>query len=246
VGVIEPGAESSAGDVGAYCRAVETHLCRKNDGHLIRVSGPAFDMVRGWAEQGIPLPVVFEGVDRTFERYYAKGPRRRPVHIAFCEADVLEAFDRWRRAIGVPALVAGAETEERARDRHASLPAHLERVIARLTARRAGGELPDDAHGVIDRMVRELDPALGTARRLRGEARAALIDRLHAIDRELDGLAALIVGSERRAALERDAAAQLEPFRERMATAAYEAALRDATARLLRDAARLPVARYDG
>ena len=88
-------------DVGAFCRAIESHLCHKNDGHLIRISGPAFDLVRGWANQGVPLKVVLSGIDRTFERYYRKGPRRRPVHIAFCEVDVLDAFDEWRRAIGV-------------------------------------------------------------------------------------------------------------------------------------------------
>jgi hypothetical protein len=88
-------------EVGAYCRAIESHLCHKNDGHLIRISGPAFDLVRGWAYQGVPLKVVLSGIDRTVERYYRKGPRRRPVHIAFCEADVLDAFDEWRRAIGV-------------------------------------------------------------------------------------------------------------------------------------------------
>jgi hypothetical protein len=88
-------------EMGAYCRAIESHLCHKNDGHLIRISGPAFDLVRGWANQGVPLKVVLSGIDRTFERYYRKGPRRRPVHIAFCEADVLDAFDEWRRAIGV-------------------------------------------------------------------------------------------------------------------------------------------------
>ena len=32
-----------------YCRQVEAYLCRKNDGHLIRIVGPAFDQVRGWA-----------------------------------------------------------------------------------------------------------------------------------------------------------------------------------------------------
>src|SRR5262245_36410057 len=88
-------------DVGAYCRAIESHLCHKNDGHLIRISGPAFDLVRGWASEGVPLKVALSGIDRTFERYYRKGPRRRPVLIAFCEADVLDAFDEWRRAIGV-------------------------------------------------------------------------------------------------------------------------------------------------
>ena len=30
-------------------------LCRKNDGHLIHVTGPSFDLVAGWAQQGVPL-----------------------------------------------------------------------------------------------------------------------------------------------------------------------------------------------
>ena len=55
----DPAAEHDE-DAGAYCRAIEAHLCRKNDGHLIRISGPAFDLVRGWAEQGIPLRVADE------------------------------------------------------------------------------------------------------------------------------------------------------------------------------------------
>ncbi len=87
-----------------FCREIETYLCRKNDGHLIRVTGPSFDLVAGWAAQGVPLKVAFKGIDRYFERYYAKGPRRRPVKIDFCDADVLDVFDEWRRATGVTAL----------------------------------------------------------------------------------------------------------------------------------------------
>ncbi len=86
-----------------FCRSVEHYLTRKNDGHLVRIVGPSFDRVRGWAESGVPLKVVFAGIDRYFERYYAKGPRRRPVRIDFCEADVLDVFDEWRRAVGLSA-----------------------------------------------------------------------------------------------------------------------------------------------
>ena len=87
--------------VAEYCREIETYLCRKNDGHLIRVTGPSFDLVSGWATQGVPLKVACAGIDRCFERYYRKGPRRRPVKIDFCEADVLDVFDEWRRAVGI-------------------------------------------------------------------------------------------------------------------------------------------------
>jgi len=87
--------------VDEYCRAIETYLCQKNDGHLIRVVGPSFEIVSGWASSGIPLKVAYQGIDRYFERYYAKGSRRRPVKIDFCEADVLDVFDAWRRALGL-------------------------------------------------------------------------------------------------------------------------------------------------
>ncbi len=87
--------------IAEFCRAVEVYLCRKNDGHLIRVVGPSFDVVSAWAEQGVPLKIAYAGIDRYFERYYRKGPRRRPVKIDFCDADVLDVFDEWRRAVGV-------------------------------------------------------------------------------------------------------------------------------------------------
>ena len=57
-------------DVDAYCRELEAYLCRKNDGHLIRITGPAFEHVMAWARQGIPLKVAEAGIDRYFERYY--------------------------------------------------------------------------------------------------------------------------------------------------------------------------------
>src|SRR5438105_6271627 len=88
-----------------YCREIEAYLCRKNEGHLVRIVGPSFELVCGWAQRGVPLKVAFRGIDRSVERYYAKGPRRRPVRIDFCEADVLDVFDEWRRAVGVSTSV---------------------------------------------------------------------------------------------------------------------------------------------
>src|SRR4029453_3377420 len=116
-----------------YCRQVEAYLCRKNEGHLIRIVGPAFEQVCGWAASGVPLKVAFRGIDQYCERYYAKGPRRRPVRVEFCEADVLDLFDRWRRAVGGTSLKATDEPGER---KHDSLPSHIDRAIARLTVLR--------------------------------------------------------------------------------------------------------------
>ena len=64
-----------------YCREIEAYLCRKNDGHLIRIVGPSFNLVCGWALRGVPMSVACQGIDRYFERYYAGTRRRRPVRI---------------------------------------------------------------------------------------------------------------------------------------------------------------------
>jgi hypothetical protein len=219
---------------GEYCRAIEAYLCRKNDGHLIRIVGPSFERVCGWSERGVPIKVAFRGIDRHFERYYAKGQRRRPVRIDFCEADVLDVFDEWRRAVGVPASASDCETPER----HETLPSHLERVVARLSELRSESDRELDA--LIESMVCELDAARATAKSLRGAARAALLERLVALDGQLMTVARSRLTMDSRAELRREAEAELAPFRARMPQAAYEQSLAACMDRLLREQARLP------
>ena len=150
-------------DVESYARELEAYLCRKNDGHLIRITGPAFEQVQGWARQGVPLKVAQAGIDRYFERYYRKGPRRRPVRIEFCEADVLDAFDDWRRAVGVTTVVAdsagGPDVEEPApasRPRK-SLASQIESALARLTVLRGSDKAGPVLGAALDAAVRGLD-----------------------------------------------------------------------------------------
>lgn len=223
-------------DAAEYCRELETYLCRKNEGHLIRIVGPAFEQVSGWAAQGVPLAVAFRGIDRYCERYYAKGPRRRPVRIEFCEADILEMFDDWRRAVGVTTGAAEAEPAAARRD---PLPAHLDRIISRLTALRAGGRSPAFDRTISD-AVRELDASRAAARQARGDARAVLLARLAALDRALIESAGEELTSERRVALRDEATAEIAPFAARMDPEARARAVAAAYERLLRDAVGLP------
>ncbi len=218
-----------------FCRQIETYLCRKNDGHLIRVTGPSFELVAGWAAKGIPLKVAFAGIDRCFDRYYRAGPRRRPVKIDFCEADVLDAFEDWRRAVGagVPGTLSAPSHQE-------SLPAHLERAVLRLSAGRATGALGEEFDGVIDQVARALDDARAAAGGLRGDARRALIDRLAALDADLVRQAHAALPAPSRAMLAREADEELAPFQAGMAPAAFAHAREAALNRLVRERFRLP------
>ena len=244
-------------DVAAYCREIESYLCKKNEGHLIRIVGPVFEKVSGWAAQGVPLAVAFKGIDAYCDRYYAKGPRRRPVRVEFCEADVLDLFDEWRRAVGVTSLTGADAATER---KHDSLPAHIDRAIARLTALRAGpsttlGAGPSTTLGAgtragafadrIDETVRELDTMKASAKQARGETRTSILRRLVALDGELLDLARAHLETASRADLHSRAEAEIGPFAARMSADARTAAIDAAFTRLVRESAGLPTLTFE-
>lgn len=249
-------------DIDAYCRAVEAHLCRRNDGHLIRLTGPAFMLVREWALRGIPLRIVEAGIDRRVERAARREPlRRRPMRLEFCEAEVLEAFEAWRRAVGVPEAGGALATTDATAEataagdpdiprtptggRRASLATHIERALARLTVQRGSASQAQVLDAAIGRTVTALDGLLAEARRARGEAR----DRVIAHLRELDaGLAADVrvamppeLQQRVRAQVEHD----LAPFRARMEAGAYAAAVEAAEDRVWREQLGLPRLAFD-
>jgi len=234
-----PGADAI--EIGDYCRKIEAHLCALNGGHLIRIAGPTFDRVRGWAARGIPLAVVRRGIDRFVERYTARGPKRRPVLLDFCEADVLDLFDEWRRAVGVRVTAEGALERDGAARGARSLPAHLERVIARLTALRSGPGVPRAWSEQLDGAVRDLDQVRAGARNLRGDARRQVLERLAAIDRALLAAGRARCAPDDLARLEREAAEQLRPFEARMPRDAFLEAREAAIERLLRESLGLPL-----
>lgn len=231
-------------DPGEYARQVERYLCQKNRGHLIRVVGPAFEMVCGWATTGVPLKIALRGIDRCCERLEARGPRRRPVRIEFCESDVLDAFDDWRRAVGVTAST-GQDQATEPEPRKPALSAHIERVIARLAHARGAGRAESPVHHRIDQLIRELEALAPSASRVRGEARATVVATLADLDRALIDVAVAELDDGRRSKLREEAAEELAPFGSRMPPDAKARALEAAFERLAREAAGLPDLRYD-
>ena len=121
------------------------------------------------------------------------------MRIDFCDADVLDVFDEWRRAVGLSQRQPEAESDGAARagSRTASLPEHLERASLRLTTARATGTVGAEADVVIDRLSQELDAARAAANGVRGEARRAAIARLAALDEDLLQLARAAIDTGR-------------------------------------------------
>jgi len=193
---------------------------------------------------GVPLKIALSGIDRYFERYYRAGPRRRPVKIDFCEADVIEAFDAWRRALGLPADTdrAGESAAEEGRPRPASsLRAHLERVVMRLTQARATGAVDERFDALAEAVARELDRARASPHGLRGAARDALIARLLELDGQLAACARAALDEATRREVEEEADRELSPFRGRLPPESLARAREAALDRLVRERLKLPV-----
>ena len=195
----------------------------------------------------MPLKIAEAGIDRYFERYYRKGPRRRPVRIEFCEADVLDAFDDWRRAVGVTRVVADSTGGPDVEDpqppprQKKSLATQIESALARLTVLR-GSDQPSAAFGAaLERAVRVLDALRSDASRARGDARDRIIEQLAAVDAELTSAAIDALDPRARESIEKEADGELSPFRMRMSAEAFNESRRQAMRRLVRERFGLPV-----
>ena len=241
---------------GEYCRAVESFLGRKNDGHLIRVVGPAFEMVCSWEKVGIPLAIVERAIERRHLRYCADGARRRPLRIEFCEGDVLELFDQWRRAVGITQTMkersvgvsSAPESEIDRPNPRTTLVAHLDEIIARLELwSEPPTKVSDDSElsRRVSKIVESVNLFRKSAKGLRGRAREEMIAKLKLFNEEL--LMSIRASADEilTRKLESEARASLEPFRSRMASDAFQDAVTIATDRLLVSHFRLPPLLYD-
>jgi hypothetical protein len=237
-------------DVATYCRRVEEHLTQVNEGHLVRIVGQGFELVRRWATSGVPLAVVCRGISARAERHRARRVKR-PLRIEFCEGDVAALYDQWRRAVGVGAFgdeVAATASDgtgepateiEAHRARRPSLVKHVDRVIERLA--RLGGRL--DWPEARQRAVQTALDALGEVRELakvRGSDRAALADRLRAVDVALMRDAWASLDAAAREAVRADAVESLSAYRARMDPAAWETSVARSVDALVRERFLLP------
>ena len=232
-------------DVADYCRQVEAHLTRINGGHLVRVVGPGFALVKQWADEGIPLSVVFRGIEHKAERH-AAGASKRPLRIEFCEADVRALYDDWRRAIGVPATSATetdthvAAPEPSANPKRRSAPKAIDRAIDRLGRLAGRLELPGEFRDAMSRLIEQLSAVREDLAHTRGAARDRVLERLAPLEGELLEHARGIVAADVLRELTARAEQDLAPYRERLTPEAWTRAVSVTVNRGVREHMELP------
>ena len=162
------------------------------------------------------------------------------MRIEFCEGDILDLFDDWRRAVGV--VQSQGEAESAGPPRKPALTAHLERVVARLVGSRVQRSPSFEQH--VEACSAEIDRLSGESKKSRGDARTAILDRLAELDRGLVQAAAAELDPQSVAAARREAEAELAPFGSRLTPEVRAQAVEAAFERLVRDSLGLPQIRY--
>ena len=237
-----PAGTPGALDVGEYCRRVEEFLTRVNGGHLVRIVGPGFTLVREWAADGIPLSIAFHGIAAKADRPRS-GASRRPLRLEFCVADVREAFRAWRRAVGVTASAAPVDEAlavAEADGPKPSLSKHLDRAVDRLTRAAGRIDLPDAFRDGVNEQLSVVVALREEGKKARGPARAAVAAKLPAVDTALAAIARAAAPPELLAQIQRDAETDLASYRHRLAPEAWTRAVAVGVDHALRDRFGLP------
>jgi hypothetical protein len=232
-------------DIPEYCRQVEAHLTRINGGHLVRVVGPGFALVRQWALDEVPLSVVFKGIEQKADRHKL-GAARRPLRIEFCEADVREVYDGWRRAIGVATATSIADEDAPVQDVPATgsrrRPASrvLDKALDRLGRLAGRLELPDAFRDSASHAIEQLSSVREGLAGARGSARDPWLEQLPHIERTLLDQARLAMEPSALRALTAQAEQELLVYRDRLSAEAWGRAVEVTVDRGVREHFGLP------
>ncbi len=110
-----------------YFQSVAIHFFKRR-GAPFFLSSRDLDYIARWEEMGIPLHVVLEGIERSFETYRRKAGRKAKIQsLAFCDLQVLKAFeqDRERKVGHKKRIVERHEKRDRAKE-------EVERFLAKI------------------------------------------------------------------------------------------------------------------
>lgn len=201
-----------------YYGDVESYFVERRGSPLF-ITPSEWVLVAKWEEQGIPLHVVKEGIDRVFERPQAAA---KPRKLGYCRQTVEAAFRRFREVRLGGGEGQGNGAQGRDAEDGSDVAAHLARLASALS-----GLAPDLATRV---------EALGES----GNSLSAIEDALSALDEELIDRAEEGMSDAERDSLRAEASRSLASYRERMPAKVYQSALKSAYRRRLRDKAELP------
>ena len=142
-----------------YFLEIESHFAHRRGTPFI-LSAKDWALMKGWQEEGVPLPVVLEAIDQCFDKRQ-EGSRRRTISsLSYCRHAVAELWDERRDLhIGgsesVPEESSGERLESLASDLESAgasgeLRDRLQRAAVEVRTLGKGRSVPQMEEGLMD------------------------------------------------------------------------------------------------
>lgn len=226
-------------DASSYFEQIERYFVAKRGSALI-LSPKDWPVVASWEERGVPVEVIFEGIDRAFARFqdkHAAGQHQTVCTLSSCQYDVEDVWKSWREEhpeARKPAEEHSCDAERR------KVSMKLQHTITRLQSCCA------DAHYVCihDALAAAAEQLRALATQIEAaaddEELAALAASIHDVEIALTTHLDYAISDELRRALQAKAEARLASHKHQMNDAIYQETLRLAFLQELHNAYPLP------
>ncbi|HEY2932376.1 MAG TPA: hypothetical protein VGK99_11585 [Acidobacteriota bacterium] len=80
-----------------YFTEIEEYFVRRRGKHML-ISPLDWSLIESWKQTGIPLHVVFRGIDRAFERHQTRKTQKLVNSIFYCQQSVMGSYDEYLQA----------------------------------------------------------------------------------------------------------------------------------------------------
>jgi sugar-specific transcriptional regulator TrmB len=225
-----------------YWEEIERYFAKKRGNALI-LSPKDWPLVTAWEERGIPLEVIYQGIDKAFERSEEKqktSQRQTIRTLAYCQYDVEELWSERKEAIQ-------AKSQNSKEDLHQTISAECRRVSTKIrsVSEHLRKYAQDPHYSCIKNELMSSSEALDSLTPLVSQvednvALSQAKQEIRNIERELVSRLEQAIGPNIRQELHTKAETKLASYRKNMNENVYQETLRIAFLQVLRDAYPLP------
>ena len=199
-----------------YFTEIEEYFVRRRGKHLL-VSPLDWSLIESWKQMGIPLHVVFRGIDAAFEKRKPQQPTSRINSIFYCQPAVMECFEAHQQAMVGQAEEGGEQERSRSADKADKVVQSLARFQTELEQAAVRFPSPETLNRVQEilgelRREQESNPGLSSS---------AVESSLQTCDKLLLEACRAHLPDEAKTEMEKEAARQLKIYKRRVSAEMY-------------------------
>lgn len=192
-----------------YIQDVENYFCRKKGKSLI-LSPKDWILIKKWWTEGIPLPLVLQGIDTTFAN---NSNPKRINSISYCESEILSSWETYKENM------IGSTRKDDQKDAPDFILNRINEIIKSLSGKIKNGQ-KEIIYKHILSLFKDVHNIL-----LRNGEKLTFLDAEKQFNQNQTEIAQYLktqLNEEENAAIEEKIASDLDPYKKRMPQKTYE------------------------